>query len=77
MLDVGFNREVAEDSALYWNKEVGNLALLINKVDGLSTEKIQKLGEISSKRIQNTYSWEIICKKYKKIFIEWRQYDNQ
>ena len=30
LLDVGFNREVAEDAALYWTKEDGNLAALID-----------------------------------------------
>ncbi len=38
LLDVGFNREVAEDAALYWNKEDGNLAKLIEKADQMSIE---------------------------------------
>ena len=33
LLDVSFNREVALDNALYWNKTDGNLANLIEKAD--------------------------------------------
>lgn len=33
LLDVGFNKEVGEEPALYWNKENGNLATLIQKAD--------------------------------------------
>ena len=63
LLDVGFNREVAEDSALYWNKDNGNLAKLIDKVDILSEEEIQKVSKLSTERIQKAYSWEYITKK--------------
>ena len=68
LLDVGFNREVAEDSALYWNKDNGNLAKLIDKVDILSEEEIQKVSKLSTERIQKAYSWEYITKKYFDVF---------
>ena len=45
LLDVGFNREVAEDVALYWNKEKGNLAELIDKADGMESEKRAEIGQ--------------------------------
>ena len=51
LLDVGFNREVAEDSALYWTKQSGNLASLIDQADGMSAGEISSLGEKSSQRI--------------------------
>jgi rhamnosyltransferase len=66
---VGFNREVAEDAALYWSLDEGNLAKLIDTVDKLSEEKIEELGQKAKKRIQDEYSWEYICDKYAKIFI--------
>ncbi len=31
LVDVGFNKEVAEDCALYWSRKPGNLAELIDK----------------------------------------------
>lgn len=70
LLDVGFNREVAEDAALYWNKEDGNLAKLIEKADQMSIEERKMFGEKAKKRIQSAYSWQLIADKYKKVFTE-------
>lgn len=69
LLDVGFNKEVAEDSALYWNKKTGNLAALIDKADKMSAEEIEKYGALSTKRILDAYSWEYICGCYYKLFL--------
>lgn len=52
LLDVGFNREVAEDSALYWSKKDGDLARLIEKADQMGAEELQKLGAKSTLRIE-------------------------
>ena len=68
LLDVGFNREVAEDSALYWNKQSGNLASLIDQADHMSADKISSLGEKSSQRIVNAYSWQHITDRYAQAF---------
>ncbi len=68
LLDVGFNKEVALDGALYWNKEDGNLSKLINDCDELSEEKINDLDEKSTNRIINDYSWEKIVDEYEKRF---------
>lgn len=73
LLGVGFNKEVAEKSALYWNKQEGNLAALIDKADTLSAEQIHKLGVLSTKRIQEAYSWEFICGRYLKLFLHNRK----
>ena len=64
LLDVGFNREVAEDAALYWTKEDGNFATLIDKTDALSEEEIELLGQKAKNRIKDAYSWEYICQRY-------------
>ena len=64
LLGVGFNREVAEDAALYWTKEDGNLATLIDKADALPEEEIESLGQKAKKRIKDAYSWEYICQRY-------------
>lgn len=68
LLDVGFNREVAEDAALYWTKDEGNLAALIDKADKLGTEEIMWLGNKAKQRISSVYSWHFICKKYAEIW---------
>ena len=69
LLDVGFNREVAEDAALYWSKEQGDLAELIDKADGMKPEEIAEFGRKAKKRVKEAYSWELICDKYEKSFL--------
>lgn len=68
LLDVGFNREVAEDAALYWNKQSGNLASLIDQADNMNAGEITELGEKSSQRVVETYSWQHIADEYKQLF---------
>ena len=68
LVDVGFNKEVAEDCALYWNREKGNLAKLINSADQMSSEEIIKMGQKAKKRVANEYTWEKICNEYEEIW---------
>lgn len=70
LLDVGFNREVAEDAAMYWNKKDGNLAALIVKADRMSDDEIITMGEKAKKRIKDAYSWHYICDRYKEEFLK-------
>lgn len=69
LLDVEFNKEVGEEGAVYWSKEAGNLAELINKSDRMDKNEIQKLGRLAKKRVTDEYTWEKICKKYEKLFL--------
>jgi rhamnosyltransferase len=69
LLGVGFNREVAEDAALYWTKEAGNLARLIESADEMSADEIAALGEKAKNRIATAYSWEFITSEYEKLFL--------
>lgn len=70
LLDVEFNKEVAEDTALYWNKNEGDLASLIEKADLLSPDEVAEMGQKAKKRVGEEYSWEKICGKYEKVFIK-------
>ena len=70
LLDVGFNREVAEEAALYWSKEPGDLAGLIESADKLPAEEIAEIGAKAKKRIADAYSWQFITDEYKKLFLE-------
>jgi rhamnosyltransferase len=70
LYNVGFNKEVAESSALYWNKETGNLSSLINSTDRLEEKEINKLDELSTSRISDNYSWNKIVSDYEKKFLE-------
>jgi len=69
LLDVGFNREVAEDAALYWTKEVGNLAQLIEKADVMKPEGRQEIGEKAKERVKAGYSWHLISERYAEVFL--------
>lgn len=68
LVDVGFNREVAEDNALYWCRELGKLAKLIDQADAMSEDEIKELGKKAKKRVAEAYSWEKICGMYADVF---------
>lgn len=69
LLDVGFNREVAEESALYWSKDEGDLSALIERADALSADEIADLSEKALQRIKEAYSWEFISGRYEEVFL--------
>lgn len=72
LLDVGFNREVAEGAAIYWTKEDGNLAQLINDADLMEEKVVEELGAKAKKRIVDAYSWRHICELYSEVFLKGR-----
>lgn len=70
LLDVGFNREVAEDGALYFNKCNTSLSSIIEEVDSYALSYIEEMGLNAKKRIKNKYSWSYIVNKYENLFME-------
>ena len=70
LLGVGFNREVAEDAALYWSKAPGDLAKLIEQADAIPQAEIDALAAKARQRIATAYSWEFICSEYEKLFLK-------
>ena len=66
LLDVGFNREVGEDGAMYWKKD--ELAQIIDKAEQLDEIAIEKLDHQSSQRINQSFTWEKIVSEYEKVF---------
>ena len=68
LYDVGFNKEVAQDGAIYWTKEYGNLSNLIDKIDNILNDKIKEYSCKAKKRIHDDYSWERIIVKYESVF---------
>lgn len=68
LVDVGFNKEVAEDCALYWNRDTGNLAKLIDIADQMSVDEIKKMGQKAKKRVAKEYTWEKISDMYKEVW---------
>lgn len=70
LLDVGFNKEVGEDGAVYWNKQEGNLSELINRLENIDTEQLQELSSKAKQRIDSEYSWDYIVRKYEDLLNE-------
>ena len=64
LYNVGFNREVGEDSALYWSKTPGFLSGLLEKADNLTDIQINNLGKKAKQRVIDGYSWEKIVNEY-------------
>ena len=69
LVDVGFNREVAEDCALYWSRMNGNLAKLIDKADLMTADEIAEMGKKAKKRVAEEYTWDKICGQYEDVFL--------
>jgi rhamnosyltransferase len=68
LLDVQFNKEVGKDGAVYFTKERGSLAKLIEVVECYDEEKIMSLEKTAKNRIMNEYSWKKIVKSYEQLF---------
>ena len=69
LLKVGFNEEVGLDSAVYWTKEDGNLAELIDKSDKMTPEDRLAYGRKAKERVRTAYSWQFICDRYMEEFL--------
>lgn len=69
LYDVGFNREVGENAALYWTKENDSLKKLLDSTESMDIDNIRKLGINAKDRIANAYSWKYITEKYNDVFI--------
>lgn len=69
LLKVGFNQEVALKAALYWTKEDGNLARLIDRADAMNHEDILEFGRKAKERVKKAYNWQFICDRYAEEFL--------
>jgi len=68
LINVGFNKEVGKDAALYWSAHPGSLSALIDQCDGLDAETIQDYADKAKQRIRDAYSWAFIADEYAKVF---------
>lgn len=66
LLNVGFNKEVGENGAVYWDKN--NLKKKIELADKLSEKEIDILSKNAKQRILDEYSWTNIISKYEILF---------
>ena len=65
--NVDFNHQVAQDTALYWTKEDGNLSQLIDSVDGKVS--FEDLGNAAIANMKENYTWEKIVGEYEELFL--------
>lgn len=70
VLDVVYNREVAEDGALYWNKEPGNLKKLIERVETMLESDFEQVKSRAALRLETVYHWSKINQSYQQLFLE-------
>ena len=69
MVDVGFNREVAENCALYWSRGDGERARLFQTAEFMSADEITEMGVRARKRVAEEYTWDKICGLYEDVFV--------
>ncbi|KXT79140.1 beta 1-4 rhamnosyltransferase Cps2T [Streptococcus sp. DD13] len=67
VLDVEFNRQVAQDTVFYWTKEEGQLRELIQELD--QKKDFQALGQKARAQIQRLYTWPSIVQQYEELFL--------
>ena len=65
--NVDFNHQVAQDTALYWTKEDGNLSQLIDSVDGKVS--FEDLGNAAKANMKENYTWGKIVGEYEELFL--------
>lgn len=68
LLEVGFNQEVAEDGALYWKKEEGNLCAKMKQAEQLTEEERAEISKRAKERMKKLYSWPYIVEQYETKF---------
>jgi len=68
VLDVAFNREVAADSALYWEKTADSLARQIGAAESMAATERKALGERAKERIAAAYNWPDVVAQYEQAF---------
>jgi len=69
LYDCVFNKEVGQDSSIYWNLENNSLKNKIEFCDKLGEEEINKFASIAKNVILNNYTWDYIVSSYEKLFI--------
>ncbi|MGT2786565.1 beta 1-4 rhamnosyltransferase Cps2T, partial [Streptococcus loxodontisalivarius] len=67
LLNVGFNREVGEDGAIYWDKD--NLHRVIDEVETMSEAEIFVMDKLSTEQVKNRFTWDFIVDEYEKCFM--------
>lgn len=68
-LDTVFNREVLDDSGLFFPKDVDALAEIIRRIEG-DSDLVAELKRRGPQRIEREYTWEKVSDQYNELFRE-------
>lgn len=67
LFDVSFNREVGDNTCLYFNSKDNDLCNLLNNKEFLDKSK-NELKDKAKERINKNYNWKLVISKYQDIF---------
>lgn len=67
VFDVSFNRNVALDSALFW--QIDTLTEVMSQAEMLKVEAIEGLAKKAKKIIAEKYTWDKIVDQYEELFL--------
>lgn len=67
VLGVDFNRQVAKETALYWDKKENSLVDCIHQVDKQSD--FSDLGQAAKENMKEHYTWEKIVGEYEELYL--------
>lgn len=70
LLGVDFNKEVGQQCAFYFTKKPNSLKSIVNKVETLTPQEQNKLGEMARQRIEDAYTWPKVICEYEQLFSE-------
>ena len=68
LYDAPYNMEVGGKAALYFSKEEGSLEKQIETIEKFKAKEQNEYSKKAKNRIKEEYTWEIVVKKYKKLF---------
>ena len=63
-----YNKEVGGNAAIYFTDDEGSLCRQIETVEKFKIKDQNEYGKRAKQRIIDEYTWEIVVKKYKKLF---------
>ena len=66
LLDIGFNREVGETGAIYWNKN--NLSKKITETENLDLNQKKEIKKAAENIIKKNFTWDYIVNQYERVF---------
>lgn len=67
VLGVDFNRQVAKQTALYWQKKPGDLTALLHQID--QEKDFLTLGQAAKENMKENYTWDKIVGEYEALFL--------